>query len=190
MTAIQTFTNSDREMSDKERIDILTQGIRDGYYLLENAKEEVEALRKIVANLMAELETTKKLTVIQDERFQWYLARESHKIKNPGEDMDFVKELLKTTCFREKLKYQTYLALDKITNLVKIGRAVDPGKRIKDMQISNINISLAYLFPGDIENALHKEYKAHKVEREWFSLSEEQIEEIITKYGFVKSSAI
>lgn len=78
---------------------------------------------------------------------------------------------------------ETYLLLDKISMLVKIGRSADIPQRIKQLSISNENlVLLAYSKRGEIETVLHHHYKEKKKSREWYALTTQDIDWIIKEF--------
>lgn len=83
---------------------------------------------------------------------------------------------------KDKHKIKTYLIKDKMTGYYKIGRSVDPERRLSDLSIANPSISLHMVIFDDVELTLHKKYSSFRRIGEWFRLSEKEIEEIKTDY--------
>ena len=83
-------------------------------------------------------------------------------------------------------RYKTYIAIDRISGLCKIGRAINIKKRLSALRISNINIEMIYTIDDDIESYMHKLLLGFKEDREWFNIDEGIINSIAKKYGFKK----
>lgn len=83
-------------------------------------------------------------------------------------------------------KNKTYIAIDRISGLCKIGKAVNIKRRLSVLKISNINIEMLYIIDDDIESRMHKLLSGFKEDREWFDIDEEIINSIAKKYGFKK----
>lgn len=79
-----------------------------------------------------------------------------------------------------------YLLQQADTNLYKIGvTKKDVDVRIKELQIGNpskLSLIESYKTKWDfkLENALHIHFKRHKVQSEWFELTEENVKEFLT----------
>lgn len=83
-------------------------------------------------------------------------------------------------------KYKTYIAIDRISGLYKIGRATNTKRRLSVLKTSNINIEMLYIIDDDIESRIHKLLSGFKKDREWFDIDEGIINIIAKKYGFKK----
>ena len=83
-------------------------------------------------------------------------------------------------------RQRTYLMKDSNTNLIKIGKAVDPKHREKTLQSEKPTISLFAVCENNVESELHKQYKDKRVRGEWFDLTDEEINNIINKFKFTK----
>ena len=77
-------------------------------------------------------------------------------------------------------------AIDRISGLCKIGRAINIKKRLSALRVSNINIEMIYTIDDDIESYMHKLLLGFKEDREWFNIDEGIINSIAKKYGFKK----
>lgn len=82
-------------------------------------------------------------------------------------------------------KQQTYLMRDENTGYVKIGVSINPKLRERTLQSQKPTVSLFATVKGNIERKLHKTYADKKVRGEWFDLTQEEINSIITKYSFI-----
>lgn len=80
----------------------------------------------------------------------------------------------------------TYIMGDN-SGYVKIGRSKDPEKRLKQLSTANPTIKLLFEHQGDIENRLHKLYSFQNLPtmgKEWFDLTQEQIEKLVFREHF------
>lgn len=91
------------------------------------------------------------------------------------------------SCKESESVTYTYVIKDKVSNLSKIGKTVDLNKRLSMLSAGNPNLSLEYVFYGDIENLMHKTFSAKRVKGEWFLLSEEDFSMLVNNYGFEKA---
>lgn len=91
---------------------------------------------------------------------------------------------------KQKKVFKTYLVKDNTTNLYKIGKATDPEKRVNALKVANTNIVLYAVCENNVEYILHKEYHDKQVTREWFRLSNLDVDTIIEKYHFQKKEVI
>lgn len=83
----------------------------------------------------------------------------------------------------------TYVVGMEGSNLVKIGYAADPKKRLQSLQVGQpAALNLLWYTPGDFEAALHRTFEAYRVRGEWFDLSTlgnavEVIQWAVTEFG-------
>ena len=91
---------------------------------------------------------------------------------------------------KQKKVFKTYLIKDNVTNLYKIGKATDPEKRVNALKVANTNIELYAVCEENVEYILHKAYRDNQVSREWFRLSNLDVNIIISKYNFLKKEVI
>lgn len=82
----------------------------------------------------------------------------------------------------------TYLMKDEHTGLVKIGRSIHPSSREKTLQGQIPKLRLIAIHPKDIEKELHNIYSHANVRGEWFSLSDNEVSDIIEEFAFNHSS--
>ena len=85
----------------------------------------------------------------------------------------------------KKIIRDTYLALDKSTGYIKIGRSINPKNRIDALMNSNPSIVLLATAEGDVEKELHIKYAHKNVRGEWFDLSNKDIDNIIFEHCFM-----
>lgn len=73
-----------------------------------------------------------------------------------------------------------YLVHAKGTDLYKIGKAVDVGKRISDLQTSSpYKLVILAVVEGTREKDLHARYKQFRQHGEWFCLPDSAVAEIL-----------
>lgn len=77
-----------------------------------------------------------------------------------------------------------YLMKDERTELIKIGRSLNPAFREKTLQSDNPMIVLLCFWQGkkSDEKILHEEFKGKRFRGEWFELSDEDIQAIKGRY--------
>ena len=83
-------------------------------------------------------------------------------------------------------KTKTYLMLDANTGYTKIGRSKDPKARERTLQSEKPSITLFAICDDLVESEIHKYYEKKRVRGEWFDLSDEDIENIMIDYDFIK----
>ena len=71
-----------------------------------------------------------------------------------------------------------YTYIMKSQGLYKIGKAIDVNARLKGFQCGNPYIELIKIIQGNHERKLHQLYKEKRVRGEWFSLTEEDVNNI------------
>jgi len=71
----------------------------------------------------------------------------------------------------------TYLIYD--GSYYKIGKSVDPEKRVSNIRTANPKAILLGYGEGDEEDYLHNKYESFRYSREWFKLDEKQEKEIL-----------
>ena len=91
---------------------------------------------------------------------------------------------LKPLYFSEGIEnIKTYIMIDHNTGYYKIGKSKNPKFREKTLQSEKPTIEMIKIFNRDIEKQLHKEYKEHRIRGEWFSLSGQDINRIVSVYS-------
>lgn len=73
-----------------------------------------------------------------------------------------------------KKEFKTYLITDGI--YYKIGRAVDPEKRLMSLSCANPNLECIHVINSNIEYELHQLFKHKIIKGECFALSQEDVE--------------
>jgi hypothetical protein len=71
---------------------------------------------------------------------------------------------------------KTYLIYDGC--LYKIGKSINPEKRLKSIRSQNPKAEIVHIIESDIELSLHKRFKNKRVHHEWFDLSEREVSEL------------
>lgn len=79
---------------------------------------------------------------------------------------------------------KTYLMSDSNTGFTKIGVSRSPHIRERTLQSEKPTISLLKICDALVERELHRKYKGKRVRGEWFNLSENDLEAIISEYNF------
>lgn len=77
------------------------------------------------------------------------------------------------------MEQQTYLMRNGKYRLFKIGKSIDPHKRLKQLRTANPNIRLLAYGAGLKETELHLKYKDKRISHEWFRLNNKDIIDII-----------
>lgn len=80
---------------------------------------------------------------------------------------------------------KTYIMKDSSTNLIKIGKAINPKYREKTLQSEKPTISLFAVCEDNIESELHKKFEDKRVRGEWFNLTDNEINVILKDYKFI-----
>ena len=80
----------------------------------------------------------------------------------------------------------TYLGSGNIDGYIKIGKTNNIDKRENTIRTGNIDFKIIAFVGRDIENELHSKFEVKRMEREWFHLSENDIDGIINEYGFTR----
>lgn len=79
---------------------------------------------------------------------------------------------------------KTYLMKDENTGFTKIGKSVHPLKRESTLQAEKPTISLFKVCDRLVERELHNRFSTKHIRGEWYNLSKEDIEYILSKYDF------
>lgn len=80
----------------------------------------------------------------------------------------------------------TYLGSGNIDGYIKIGKTNNIDKRENTIRTGNIDFKIIAFVGRDIENELHSKFEIKRMEREWFHLSDNDIDNIINEYGFIR----
>lgn len=80
----------------------------------------------------------------------------------------------------------TYLGSGNIDGYIKIGKTNNIDKRENTIRTGNIDFKIIAFIGRDIENELHSKFEIKRMEREWFHLSDNDIDNIINEYGFIR----
>jgi len=88
---------------------------------------------------------------------------------------------------REKNGVETYLVVNATTGFHKIGRTTQ-GVEKRMSQFAAMSAGNCYVVgtaPKDIENDLHRQFSAKRIKGEWFSLSKDDVNEILELFSVV-----
>ena len=85
---------------------------------------------------------------------------------------------------------KTYLIKDTSTGLIKIGKSKNPKNRLKMLSLANMNLELIHVFDFNIENYLHREFKNNNVGGEWFSVSAEEVINLVSSKASIENEAL
>lgn len=70
---------------------------------------------------------------------------------------------------KEKQKFKTYFIQGQMTEKIKIGRAIDPWKRLATLQVgSPDHLVLLAIIDHDCEKRLHKKFRGYHSHGEWY----------------------
>lgn len=86
----------------------------------------------------------------------------------------------------KKQSIKTYVMIDTTNNLYKIGKSVNPIVRERTLQSEKPTIELYLVCNSDIENILHFKYKNKRVRGEWFSLTQDDLIDLVLEHEFEK----
>lgn len=80
----------------------------------------------------------------------------------------------------KRIRY-SYLMIDENTGLYKIGKSYKPTYRERTLQSEKPTVSLVHKWPESIasESSLHSKYSDKRVRGEWFSLTQQDVKEIL-----------
>lgn len=123
---------------------------------------------------------SRDLYTVSENRFIW--PRWCFDLLNEADIIDHSIAKSKATPFNNSSK--TYLMHDGNTGHIKIGKSINPKKRLRGLMCANPAITLRYICELDVEDNLHTKYAEKRVDREWFDLSQEDIDYICRNYNF------
>lgn len=88
-----------------------------------------------------------------------------------------------------RVKFKTYIIRDYVADIYKIGKSVNIYERFRQIYCCNPHVSLYAYLDNNIEAKLHKEYDHKRIPNscEWFRLSQEDLDKIISEHGFTLS---
>lgn len=90
------------------------------------------------------------------------------------------------TEIKDKKKYKTYIMFDSPSGLYKIGKSTHVEIREKTLSGQIPLIKTILVCNDNVENNVHIDYSDKRVRGEWFRLDENDILDIINKFGFYK----
>ena len=119
---------------------------------------EADQLAMAIAHGLQDLHYA-KASVIQNLRMAVTLASAGH---SPA-------EMAASRAARDGLGTKTYIALNPLSGLLKIGKSIDPDARMANLQTgAALKPELLAVIDDDIERVLHKRFRALRVFGEWF----------------------
>ena len=119
---------------------------------------EADQLAMAIAHGLKDLHYA-KARVIQNLRMAVTLASAGH---SPA-------EMAASMAARDGLGTKTYIALNPLSGLLKIGKSIDPDARMANLQTgAALKPELLAVIDDDIERVLHKRFRALRVFGEWF----------------------
>ena len=87
------------------------------------------------------------------------------------------------------LKYKTYLIKDTLNGVFKIGKSINPLRRLTILRLSNKHLELYAVSELNVETKLHHKFSEMLIEREWYSLSDSDLKDIISEFDFKLNKA-
>lgn len=81
---------------------------------------------------------------------------------------------------------KTYIMIDTANNFYKIGKSINPEIREKTLQSEKPTIEIYLVCSDDIEKILHLKYKSKRVRGEWFSLTQDDLINLVLEHNFEK----
>lgn len=85
---------------------------------------------------------------------------------------------------KKYIKYFTYIIKNNNNGFYKIGKSSDVKRRLSGLSIVEDNLTLIAYVNKDIESELHARFDIKGIYREWFNLSDCDLNDIIDKYKF------
>ena len=104
-------------------------------------------------------------------------------IKNDDRVLDIIHRSIDR--YNKKcIKYFTYIIRNNNNGFYKIGKSSDVKRRLSGLSIVEDNLTLIAYVDKDIESELHARFDIKGIYREWFNLSDCDLNDIIDKYKF------
>lgn len=104
-------------------------------------------------------------------------------IKNDDRVLDIIHRSIDR--YNKKcIKYFTYIIRNNNNGFYKIGKSPDVKRRLSGLSIVEDNLTLIAYVNKDIESELHARFDIKGIYREWFNLSDCDLNDIIDKYKF------
>ena len=71
---------------------------------------------------------------------------------------------------RRRASFKTYIVFNPLTGLIKVGKAMNPSGRIRDVgHMAGTTLQVLAVIGANIEGELHRQFSAIRVHGEWFS---------------------
>ena len=131
------------------------------------------------------LDVAKELGMVQNNergrQIRQYFI-EVERIYKTNHFADYLNRMLFIPYLKKTYWFKTYLLRDNYTGMVKIGRATNVGRRLKQIKTMNPSTELILVLDKNVELDLHHEYEHKRDIGEWFKLTENDIINIKIKY--------
>lgn len=85
---------------------------------------------------------------------------------------------------KKYIKYFTYIIRNNNNGFYKIGKSSDVKRRLSGLSVVEDNLTLIAYVDKDIESELHARFDIKGIYREWFNLSDCDLNDIIDEYKF------
>jgi len=132
------------------------------------------------------LDVAKELGMVQNNergrQIRQYFI-EIEKICRTNHFIDYINRMSFIPYLKKTYWFKTYLLRDNKTGMVKIGRATNVGKRLKQIKKINPSTELILVLNKNVELKLHHEYEHKREIGEWFNLTENDIINIKIKHN-------
>ena len=131
------------------------------------------------------LDVAKELGMIQNNERGRQIRKyfiEVERIYRTNHFIDYMNHIFLIPYIKKMVKFKTYLLLDKSTEMVKIGKAINVEKRIAEIKKYNPSAELIVILNENVELDLHHDYENKRNIGEWFNLSCFDIDNIKEKY--------
>jgi len=104
-------------------------------------------------------------------------------------DLNLYNKLPNDDIKRCSIGYGTYILKNPDTNLIKVGKTKNLGKRIASLSREfGVELILIGWCDTDFENIIHEDYKEKRKYGEWFNLSDDDVLDIYSDYQFITPS--
>jgi len=170
---------SKRYLSDEEIKSFLLPYKFEGLYFVDISIlcEEINGMKSLPPGCLFIFSMVKESKAVLNINDKTYFSEVTMSIYQ-----DILDYFNNVTLKKKASKYNTYIFKDNSAGLYKIGRSTNPESRHQTIYTSNPSASILMICDQDIESELHKKYFDKKVTREWFSLSDSDLQEIFERF--------